>query len=197
MEFKVTNKSDSHGSIVEVCIDDQWYEATRSTLVANNSQSQDISIRADSTSMMIIWSGQSIPNDKIISGYDLSCTTSISALFDGQIHEVKVLNISASTTRVQVDGLLPGTAYECCVNAHILTNTPLDLISSSCVATITEIDKIPSCHMYSDDLATGIGSGLGLLLVVVCMGSISINIFLMVRLKRGQGTTMKFSSTNR
>ena len=88
--------------------------------------------------MIIIWSPteQSIPNDKNISGYSILCTTS--SLSDhGQIHEVRVPNISTSTTRVQVSGLLPGTAYQCCVNAHIQTNTPLDLISSNCVATST------------------------------------------------------------
>jgi hypothetical protein len=83
MEFRVNNKSNtSHGSIVEVCIDDEWHEATHSAQEANNSQSpRDISVMiADSTSesVMIKWSGQqSIPSDnKNINGYDLSCTTS-------------------------------------------------------------------------------------------------------------------------
>ena len=121
---------------MEVCIDDQWYEATRSAKVVSNSQSsQNISIQVDSTSVMVVLSEQSIPNDKTFSEYDLSCTTS--ALSDGQIHEMKVPNVSASTNRIQVSGLLPGTAYECCINAHILTNTPLDLISSSCVTRVT------------------------------------------------------------
>ena len=101
MELRINNKS----RLIEVCIDDQWYEATSSTTAASNSRShspQDISIQVDSTSnsVKITWSEQSIPNDKIISGYDLSCTAS--ALSDGQIHEVKVPNVSASTTRVQV-----------------------------------------------------------------------------------------------
>ena len=118
-----------------MCIDDQWHEVKRSMLVAKNSQPlQDVSVMiVDSNSVMIKWSGQqSSPSDKNISGYDLSCTTS--SLSDhGQIHEVRVSNISISTTRVQVSGLLPGTAYQCCVNAHIQTNTPLDLMSSNCV----------------------------------------------------------------
>ena len=166
MEFRVNNNSNaSHGMIVEVCINDQWHETTSIAKAVNNSQSpQDISIQADSTSVMIKWSEQqSIPNDNIICGYDLSCTAS--ALSDGQINEVKVPNISASTTRVQVNGLLPGTAYECCVRAHIQTNTPLDLISSSCVATRTKSSQEPS-----DGLVNGLGSGLGicsLLLVLV------------------------------
>ena len=76
---------------MEVCIDDQWHEMKRSVLIANNSQSlQDISVMiVDSTSesVMLEWSGQL--NDKNISGYDLSCTTSL--LSDhGQIHEVRV-----------------------------------------------------------------------------------------------------------
>ena len=181
-----------------MCIDDQWHEAKRSMLVANNSQPlQDISVvRADSISVMVKWSRQSSVTDKNISGYDLSCTTS--SLSDhGQIHEVRVSNISTSTTRVQVKGLLPGTAYQCCVNAHKQTNTPLDLISSNCVATLmTKSEKAPA----SDELAAGLGAGLGLLLIVVCMGSILINMFLVKRLlimkEKDQGTKMKFSSTN-
>ena len=55
-------------------------------------------------------------------------------------------NISASTTRIQVNGLLSGIAYECCVNAHLLTNTPLDLISSHCATTKTKSDKLPGCE---------------------------------------------------
>ena len=175
LEFRVNNKSDGHRRIVEVCFDDQWHEAARSVQVANKFQlPQDITVQVDSTFVMIKWSGQqSIPNDKIISGYDLSCTTSI--LSDGQIHEVKVPNIGASTTRVQVNRLLPGTGYECCVNAHIQTNTPLDLISSSCVATTTDSIQEPK-----DGVVIGLGSGLGicsLLLVLV----VSIQVGLIVR----------------
>ena len=167
MELRINNKS----RLIEVCIDDQWHEATSSTTAASNSRShspQDISIQVDSTSnsIKITWSEKSIPNDKIISGYDLSCTTS--TLSDGQIHEVKVPNVSASTTRVQVGRLLPGTAYECCVYAHIRTNTPLDLIHSRCAITKTRSDKVSGCD---DDLAVGLGTSLGLLLVV-CVGSV-------------------------
>ena len=197
LELRVNNKSDVHRSTVEMCIDDQWHEAKRSMLVANNSQPlQDFSvIKVDSTSesVMLEWSGQ--PNDKSISGYDLSCTTS-SLPDHGQIHEVRVFNISTSTTRIQVSGLLPGTAYKCCVNAHIQTNTPLDLISSNCVtASITKSETVPNCG----DLAIGLGAGLGLLLVVVCMGSILINMLLIKRLlkEKDRGTKVKFSSTNR
>ena len=184
-----------------MCIDDQWHEVKRSMLVANNSQPlQDISvIIVDSTSesVMLEWSGWH--NDKNISGYDLSCTTS--SLSDhGQIliHEVRVPNISTSTTRVQASGLLPGTAYQCCVNAHIQTNTPFDLISSNCVTVSTsKSDKISSCG-DSFELATGLGAGLGLLLIVVCMGSILINMFLIKHLlkEKNQGTKVKFLSTN-
>ncbi len=198
MELRINNKNNGHGRTAEVCIDDEWHETT-SAKIANNSQSpQDISVMiADSTSVMIKWSGQqSTPNDnKTISGYDLSCTTS--SLSDhGQIHEVRVSNISTSTTAVQVNGLLPGTAYECCVNAHIQTNTPLDLISSNCVTASTKnSEKVPTCTR--DDLAAGIGGGLGLLLVVVCVGLIFISMFLIKRLlKKDQGTKVKFSSTN-
>ena len=179
MEFRVNSESTaSNERVVEVCINDQWHETSSTTRVANSTQSpQDISIviTADPSSVMIKWStGQSIPNDnKIISGYDLSCTTSDSALSDGQIHEVRVPNISTSTTKIQVHGLLPGTAYKCCVNAHIHTNTPIDLISSSCVATSTKSSQEPS-----DELVIGLGTGLGIcsilliLIVIVLVGCI-------------------------
>ena len=183
-----------------MCIDDQWHDASHSMLIANNSQSLPIMI-VDSTSesVMLEWSGQ--PYHKNISGYDLSCTTS--SLSDhGQIHKVRVSNISTSTTRVQVSGLLPGTAYQCCVNTHIQTNIPLDLISSTCVTVSTSIaksKKVSSCG-DSFELATGLGAGLGLLLIVVCVGSMLINMFLVKRLvkekDRGTNLKMKFSSTN-
>jgi hypothetical protein len=179
MELRVSNKSKSHERTAEVCIDDEWHE-TKSAKVANNSQSrQDIFVMiADSISVTIKWSGQqSIPNDnKIINGYDLSCTTS--SLSDhGQIHEVRVSNISTSTTAVQVSGLESGTVYECCVNTHIQTNTPLDLISSSCVTTsTTKSIQEPN----NDGLIIGLGSGLGifslLLLVSVVMTSILVGL---------------------
>ena len=140
MEFRVINASNGYEGTVntlEVCIDDQWHEATAK--ITNNSPSpQNISVQKSSASMIIIWSHaeQSIPNDKNISGYSVLCTT-LSLSDHGQIHEVRVPSISTGTTRVQVSGLLPGTAYQCCVNAHIQTNTPLDLINSNCVATST------------------------------------------------------------
>ena len=139
LEFRVNNKIDVHESTAEVCIDDQWHDST--TKITNNSPSpQNISVQKNSTSMIIIWSPaeQSILNNKNISRYSVLCTTS--SLSDhGQIHEVRVPNIGTSTTRVQVSGLLPGTAYQCCVNAHIQTNTPLDLITTNCVSTKTVI----------------------------------------------------------
>ena len=199
LELRVNNKSDVHRSTVEVCIDDHWHEAKHSMLVANNSQPlQDVSvIIVDSTSESVIleWSGQ--PNYKNISGYDLSCTAS-SLPDHGQIHnhEVRVSKFSTSTTRVQVSGLLPGMAYQCCVNAHIQTTTPLDLISSNCVATsTTKSETDANCG----DLTIGLGAGLGLLLVVVCMGSILFNMLLIKRLlkEKDRGTKVKFSSTNR
>ena len=200
MEFRVNNASSGDEGIVnsvQVCIDDQWHKATVTAKITNNSPSpQNISVQKNSTSMIIIWSPteQSIPNDKNISRYSVLCTTS--SLSDhGQIHEVRVPNISTSTTRVQVNGLLPGTAYQCCINAHIQTNTPLDLVSSNCVTTSTSKSEKASA---SNELAAGLGAGLGLLLVVVCVGSILINVFLIKHLlkEKDQGTKVKISSTN-
>ena len=162
-----------------MCIDDQWHEAT-SVKEANNSQLlQDIDISvviADSISVTIKWSGQqSSPNDKNISGYDLSCKTS--SLSDhGQIHEVRVSNISTSTTRVQVSGLLPGTAYQCCVNAHIQTNTPLDLMSSNCVIASTTSVQEPN----NDGLIIGLGSGLGICSLLLLVSVVSMLVGLIV-----------------
>ena len=141
-----------------MCIDDQWHEVKRSMLLANNSQPlQDIFVViVDSTSesVMLEWSGQ--PNDKNISGYDVSCTASSDY---GQIHEVRVPNVSTSTTRVQVSGLVPGTAYQFCVNVHIQTNAPLDLINSTCVATSTKSVHIEP--MIANGLIIGLGVGPG------------------------------------
>ena len=215
------SRSDVHGRI-EACIDDQWHKVTHSGQLAMDSQpAQEISIMiADSTSVIIKWSaGQSIPNDnKIISGYDLSCTTSDSALSDGQIHEVRVPNISMSTTQIQVHGLLPGMAYECCVNAHIHTNTPLDLISSRCITTrtefvstepeITTLSTFPGMDSVTlstttefvsnrNSLAIGLGTGLSIaFLLLIMMGSIILNIFLIIRLRNGTATNFKPSCTN-
>ena len=83
MELRVNNESSGHGIIAaDVCIDDQWHEATSAKVANGSHQSpQNISIQVNSTSVMITWSS---PNDMLISGYDLSCTAS--ALSDGQIH---------------------------------------------------------------------------------------------------------------
>ena len=208
MEFRVNNASSGdEGTVntVEVCIDDQWHKATAK--ITNNSPSpQNISVQENYTSMIIIWSHaeQSIPNNKNISGYSVLCTTS-SLSDDGQIHEVRVPNISTSTTRVQVSGLLPGTAYQCCVNAHIQTNTPLDLISTNCVDiatttvtgadTVTEIVSTEPAHVtnstdlegeftptrnefsssHHDRSSLGLGIGLGVACLLL-IGSIVINI---------------------
>ena len=195
MEFRVNHESSGHGIIAaDVCIDDQWHEATSAKVANSSHQSpQNISIQVDSTSVMIMWSS---PKDTIISGYDLSCTTS--ALSDGQIHEVKLPTVSASTIQIQVNGLLPGIEYTCCVNAHIMTNTPLDLISSSCMATRTESTTLTKQKPSSNDFIIELGIGLGtccLLLFVVCVGSIFINVFLLAaRLKKG--ATIKPPLTN-
>ena len=176
---------------MEVCIDDQWHEA-RTAKIANNSQlPQDISIQVDSTSesVIITWSEQSIPNDKTVSGYDLSCTTS--ALSDGQIHEVKVPKISASTNKIQVSGLLPGTAYECCVNAHILTNTPLDLISSRCVTTKTKLSQDPG-----NDLIIGLGTGLGICPLLLAVGILMVGFIISkARCSKHSSTTQVITNT--
>ena len=185
MELRVNNESSGHaGRIAEVCIDDQWHEATSAKVANGSHQSpQNISIQVDSTSMMIMWSS---PNDTIISGYDLSCTTS--ALSNRQIHEVKVPNVSANTTQIQVNGLLPGTEYKCCVNAHIVTSTPLDLTSSNCITTKT--DSMLT-GLLSNSLAIGLGTCC-LLVVIVCVGSILINVFfLMAHVKKGAPVTIK------
>ena len=191
MEFRVINsRSGDEGTVksVEVCINDQWHEAAAKLM--NNSRSpspQRISVHENFTSMIITWSPaeQSIPNDKNISGYSVLCTTS--SLFDhGQIHEVRVSNISTSTTMVLVSGLLSGTAYQCCVNAHIQTNTPLDLISSNCVSAKTVI-------VTSTDTGLGIGLGVACLLLI---GSIVINIiFLTMHLLKNNAIKFIFKTS--
>ena len=173
---------------MEVCINDQWHEA-RTAKVASNSQSlQDISIQVDSTSVVVTLSEQSIPNDTFVSGYDLSCTTS--ALTDGQIHEVKVPKISASTTTVQVGGLLPGTAYKCCISAHIPTNTPLDLISSSCATTKTK--------SFQECLVIGLGTGLGICSLLLAVGILIVgSIVNKTRCSKHDSTTQVITNPKR
>ena len=222
MEFRVNiPSSGDEGNVntVEVCIDDQWHKATAK--ITNNSPSpQNISVKENFTSMIIIWSPteHSIPNNKHISGYTVLCTKS--SLSDHeQIHEVRVSNISISTTRVQVSGLLPGTAYQCCVNAHIQINTPLDLITTNCVnvstKTVTDVDTVT--NFVSTETVTILSTvstegvfistrnefasnhhgcssvGLGICLGLAClllMGSIIINIiFLTMRLKNNATCT--------
>ena len=204
MEFRVVNASNGdEGTVnsVEVCIDDQWHEATAK--ITNNSLSQqNISVQENSTSLIIIWSHaeQSIPNEINISGYSVLCTTS-SVSHLGQIHEVRVSNISTSATRVQVSGLLPGTAYQCCVNAHIQTNTPLNLISSNCFSTgtVTKLSTVSIEREFTstrnefasnhhDCSATGLGIGLGVACLLL-MGSIVINIIFLTMCLRNK--TMK------
>ena len=190
LELRV-NKSSSHGRLIQVCIDDCWHEAISSTTAEYNLQSpQDISVQVDSTLVMIIWSEQSIPNDKTISGYHSSCTTS--ALSDGQIHEVIMPNVSASTNKVQVHGLLPGTAYECCINAHILTNTPLDLISSSCATTRTK-----SLQEASNCLVIGLGTGLGICSLLLVLGILVGFIVNKTRCSKHNSTTQVIMNTKR
>ena len=133
---------------------------------------------------------QSIPNNKTISGYDLSCTTS--ALSDGQIHEVKVHNISATTTRIQINGLLAGTAYECCVSAHVLTNTQLDLICSSCATTKTE-----SLQEASNCLVIGLGTGLGICSLLLVLGILVGVIVSKTRCSKHDSTTQVIMNTKR
>ena len=141
---------------------------------------------------MITWSEQSIPNDKSVIGYDLSCTTS--ALSDGQIHEVKVPNISASTNRIQVSGLLLGTAYECCINVHILTYTPLDLISSSCVTTKTGSLQEQS----SDGLVLGLVMGLGICSLLLIVGMLMVGFIISkTRCSKHNSTTQVITNTKR
>ena len=193
MEFRVTNASsgdEGNVNTVEVCIDDQWHKAT-AKITNNSSSPQNISIQENFTSIIVIWfpAEQSIPSEKKISGYSILCTTSL--LSDhGQIsiHEVRVPNISTSTTRVHVSGLLPGMAYQCCVNAHIQTNTPLDLISSNCITTSaiadtesefsttsTETEFMTTRNEFASNhhihSVTGLGIGLGVACLLL-MGSI-------------------------
>ena len=180
-----------------MCIDDQWYKNMSSSacIAANNSQSpHNISIQVDLTSVMIIWSEQSITNDKIITGYDLSCTAS--ALSDGQIHEVKLSNVSTGTTNVQVNGLQPGTAYKCCVDAHTLTNyTPLDLISSSCVTTKTKSLQQEASNGQS--LIIGLGTGLGICSLLLVLGILVGFIVSKTRCSKHDSTTQVIMNTNR
>ena len=61
----IQSQQQNHGRVVEVCIDDQWHEATSAKVsTSQSSQVEDISVQVDSASVMIVWSEQSIPNEK-------------------------------------------------------------------------------------------------------------------------------------
>ena len=162
----------SIGNVTNVSVQ---YDKTSQTITCTSTggPATDVTWSKDNVNIRLTMGGLYEHSQIIIniSGYDLSCATSL--LSDhGQMHEVRVPNICITTTRVQVSGLLPGTAYQCCVNAHIQTNTPLDLTSSNCVTASTSKSNKVSCCGDSFELIAGLGAGLCLLLVVVCMGSI-------------------------
>ena len=193
MEVRVDRSRDTMASgqrrFIEVCIDDQWYEAISGSTLANTSQALQNGItfnQVDSTSLMINWSEVVIlPNSQIIGEYDLSCT--IFSPSDGLIKEVKISNISASDTKVLVNGLLPDMTYNCCLNAHIQTNTMFNLISSNCSSVKTTVDEISSCDDSYIGLGVGLGTGLGigcLLLAVLCMTLICIIVCQMTNLNK-------------
>ena len=114
---------------VEVCSDDQWHAVSIGAIV-NNSTRGNISVMAVSPTSVTI--GFSL--NSLVRAYDLSCTT----VSNGQIHSVKVANVSREVTETQISGLAPNTNYECCATAYtMMTSIPIDIISLSCTTTNT------------------------------------------------------------
>ena len=199
MEFRVNNRRVDNLMLrrtVEVCIDDQWYKIMSSGayVAANNSQSpHNISIHMSLTSVrMMIWSEQSITNDKIITGYGLSCTAS--ALSDGQIHKVKLSNGSKGTTRSRSMDYNQAQ-HMSAVSVHTLTNTPLDLISSSCVTTKTKSLQQEASNGQS--LVIGLGTGLGICSLLLVLGILVGFIVSKTRCSKHDSTTQVFMNTKK
>ena len=107
---------------------------------------------------------------------------------------MKVPNVSASTNRIQVSGLLPSTAYECYINAHILTNTPLGLISSSCVTTKTgSLQEQPN-----DGLVLGLVTRLDIGSLLLVVGILMVGFIVSkTRCSKHDSTTQVITNTKR
>lgn len=156
---------DSNSRNVEVCIDDQWLAVVDSAVVNNITQG-NITSMTTSTSVTIIWSPSL---DLEFSKYDVSCTTNI----NGQIHSIKVSDLSVSMLTVNIGGLRPSTDYECCVTVHTQRNVQIDTLSTNCTVVRTLRGSAPS-EISSDSVTIGLGASLGLFVVLLlaCVGCI-------------------------
>ena len=169
MEIRFSNSS-SEG--VEVCVGDHWLVAAISAMTANGSRAaQNISIRVaslESTSAVLTWS----PEVAGISRYDVSCQETT----QGLNYRVKI--VDASTAMIQINGLTPGTTYECCVTAHSNTHLPLDLKYSSC-HTIRTLKSGSLCYS-SGIIAVSISLSLSTLILLGVCVAMGIKIKLLI-----------------
>ena len=175
---------------VEVCRSDQWHAVSNSAIVSNITLG-NITVTANPTSAMIGFSLNDLRDDQRVRGYDVSCTT----ISNGQIHSVKVADVSREITTTQMTGLTPNTDYECCVTAYIETNIPIDIISLSCttVRTLSLTPPIPeAAELNNNFYIIGFWTSLSICLLVLCVCVLSMILFLCA-LKQ-QNKALKYSS---
>ena len=149
---------------VEVCSGDQWHAVSNGAIVNNNTRGNITVTAVDPTSVTIGYTSSTMG----VQTYDVSCTT----VSNGQIHSVKVTDVSREVTMIQISGLSPNTDYECCATAYTTTNVPIDTISLSC--TITRTPSLPvtppeTLELNGNFFMIGFWSILGICLLLLCL----------------------------
>ena len=151
---------------VEVCVSDQWHAVVDSAVVNNITPGNIMSSTADSTSVTVVWTP---PPNLVFNKYDVSCTNENS----GQIHTIKVADLSADVLTVNIRGLMPATDYTCCITVHTETNLQIDTLSMTCTEARTLAEGGPSeLSSSSTTIAIGLGAvaGFCILLLIVSIG---------------------------
>ena len=163
--------SDQGSRNVEVCSGDQWHVVSNGVIVNNNTRGNISVIAVNPTSITIGFSSNGLGAQP----YNMSCTT----VSNGQIHSVKVADVSREVSEIQISGLAPNTSYECCATTYTLTSVPIDTISLSCTTTNTPSLPIPvptpaTAEVSGNLFMIGFWTILGICLLVlfVCGGFI-------------------------
>lgn len=149
---------------VEVCSGDQWHAVSNGAIVNNNTRGSISVIAVNPTSVTIQYTSNSIG----VRAYDMSCTT----VRNGQIHSIKVTDVSREVTVIQMNGFTPNTDYECCATAYTITNIPIDTINLSCTTTrtLSLIEQPPvTGQLNSNFFMVGFWSILGICLLLLCL----------------------------
>ena len=171
---------DHYPKNVEVCSNDHWHVVSNGAIVNNITQG-NIAVAVVAPTLVTIEFSSS---DVRVRGYTVSCTTGT----NGQIHSVIVTDVNRSreVTLIQISGLTPNTNYECCVQAYIETNIPINMVNMSCIKTGTSslsVQPQETSEINNTLYMTGFWASLSIciLLLCVCIGCI---ILLLIVLKR-------------